>query len=87
MSTILTVQFKNRNMEFTGRTYDFELVANATPPKTGSVIRMLSEDGSKAVCNGTRVKVIAVKASSDCLQPQVISYAESSMDEPSLAGL
>ena len=83
----LTVQFKNRNMEFTGRTYDFQLVLGAEPPKVGDVIRMLSDDGSRAVCNGTRVKVLAVKETSDCAQPQVISYARSSMDEPSISGL
>lgn len=84
---VLTVQFKNRNMEFTGRTYDYQLVIGTEPPKVGDVIRMLSEDGSRAVCNGTRVKVVAVKEKSDCVQPQVISYARASMDEPSLTGL
>lgn len=83
----LTVQFKNRNMEFTGKTYDFQLAVNATPPQVGDVIRMFSEDGSRAVCNGTRVKVIAVKDQSDCAQSQVISYARASMDEPSISGL
>ena len=67
----LTVQF-HRGEEFVGKSY---------------VIRMLSDDEKRAICNGTRVKVLAVKAESDCAQPQVISYKMSSMEEPSLTGL
>lgn len=85
--SVISVQFKNRAMEFGGRTYDFELVDAIAAPQVGDVIRMLSADGTKAVCNGTRVKVIAVKEASDCIQPQIISYSMSSMDEPSLTGL
>lgn len=82
----LTVQF-HRGEEFVGKSYDYQLVVGKEPPKVGDVIRMLSDDEKRAICNGTRVKVLAVKAESDCAQPQVISYKKSSMEEPSLTGL
>lgn len=82
----LTVQF-HRGEEFVGKSYDYQLVVGKEPPKVGDVIRMLSDDEKRVICNGTRVKVLAVKAESDCAQPQVISYKMSSMEEPSLTGL
>lgn len=82
----LTVQF-HRGAEFVGKSYDYQLVVGKEPPKVGDVIRMLSDDEKRAICNGTRVKVLAVKEESDCAQPQVISYARASMDEPSISGL
>lgn len=78
----ITVVFKNKELVFGGRSYDFEVVGK--PPNKGDIIRMLSEDGSKAVCNGTRVKVIDVKSSSSNSQ-QRISCVASSMSEPSLS--
>lgn len=82
----LTVQF-HRGEEFVGKSYDYQLVIGKEPPKVGDVIRMLSDDEKRAICNGTRVKVLAVKEESECAQPQVISYARASMDEPSISGL
>lgn len=82
----LTVQF-HRGEEFVGKSYDYQLVVGKEPPKVGDVIRMLSDDEKRAICNGTRVKVLAVKEESECAQPQVISYARASMDEPSISGL
>ena len=80
----LEVQFKDKNLNWHGKTYDFELTKSSKPPKIGSVIRMLSEDGTKAVCNGTRVRVIAVKPQSS-RSIETISYVESSLDEPSIS--
>lgn len=81
----ISVVFKNKNMEFGGKAYDFELSPSAAVPKTGSIIRMLTEDGSKVVCNGTRVKVVGSKSVSTTAAEQRISYVDSSMDEPSLS--
>lgn len=78
----VTVQFKNKQLVFGGRTYDYEVVGDV--PKTGDVIRMLSEDGTKAVCNGTRVKVVDVKPTST-FSIQKIKAVQSSLDEPSLS--
>jgi hypothetical protein len=78
----VTVQFKNKQLVFGGRTYDYEVVGDV--PKKGDVIRMLSEDGTKAVCNGTRVKVVDVKPTS-AFSIQKISCVQSSLDEPSLS--
>lgn len=77
----VTVQFKNKQLIFGGRTYDYEVVGDV--PKKDDVIRMLSEDGTKAVCNGTRVKVVDVKPTST-FSIQKISCVQSSLDEPSL---
>lgn len=77
----ISVLFKNREMKFGGKVYDFKV---DKAPEVGSIIRMMSEDGSKPVCNGTRVKVVAVKEKSDAAA-QVITYKMSSMDEHSIS--
>ena len=59
----ITVQFKKNNV-FSGKTYDYEIKGKTTP-KVGDIIRMYSPDGSKKVCNATRVKVLAVKSFSE----------------------
>ena len=78
----IEVQFKNKQLVFGGKTYDYEVVGEV--PKKGSIIRMLNEDRSKAVANGTRVKVVDVKPTS-ASSIQKVSYVKSSLDEPSLS--
>ena len=78
----IEVQFKNKQLVFGGKTYDYEVVGEV--PKKGSIIRMLNEDKSKAVANGTRVKVIDVKPTSTS-SIQKVSCVKSSLDEPSLS--
>ncbi len=80
----VTVQFRNRENEFCGKTYDFELCENTPTPPIGSIIRMVNEEG-KPVCNRTRVKVVDVKYAAAHAEPQTIKYQMSSMDEPSIA--
>ena len=80
---VISVQFKNRDMEFRGKTYDFELAPNETVPAKGAIIRMVDPDGKK-VCNYTRVKVVDVKNTSDKTQG-LVRCVPSSMDEPSIA--
>lgn len=82
---VISVQFKNKEMKFGGKVYDFKLADKVSPPKTGSIIRMLNRDGTKVVCHGTRVKVVEVKTDSKFLEPDEISYIESSLDEPSIS--
>lgn len=80
----ITVQFKNANLVFGGKKYDYQLSKGVTsPPKVGDIIRMYGEKGEK-VCNATRVRVVDVKQESDksyC----IIVPKPSSLDEPSIA--
>ena len=78
----ITVQFKKNNV-FSGKTYAYEIKGQTTP-KVGDIIRMYSPDGSKKVCNATRVKVLAVKSFSEKSESE-ISYVESSLEEPSIS--
>ena len=80
---VISVQFKNRDMEFQGKTYDFELAPNETTPEKGAIIRMTDTEGKK-VCNYTRVRVVDIKEKSDKAQG-LIRCVASSMDEPSIA--
>ena len=79
----ITVQFRNRDNIFSGKSYDYEINSKKRP-KVGDIIRMYSPDGGKRVCNATRVKVLAVKSTSEKSEAE-ISYVESSMEEPSIA--
>lgn len=76
------VQFKNKDLVFGGKTYDYEVVGEV--PKKGDIIRMMSEDGRKKVCNATRVKVVDVKPQS-AASIQKISCVKSSLNEPSIS--
>jgi DNA replicative helicase MCM subunit Mcm2 (Cdc46/Mcm family) len=78
----ISVQFRNKFNDFSGKTYDFEVVGGV--PKAGAIIRMVSEDMTKKVCNGTRVKVVGVKAISSTSQDKVRCIL-ASMDEPSIS--
>lgn len=80
---VIEVKFKGRDMEFRGKSYDFELASDVAVPEVGSIIRMEDLEG-KAVCNRTRVLVTGIKESSDKTQG-LIRYAMSSLDEPSIA--
>ena len=75
---VVSVQFKNKNKEFTGRTYDYELCEGEVVPEKGDIIRMLDEN-YELLCYGTRVKVVDVKDSDEDLVK--IRYMEASMDE------
>mgnify|MGYP003540026991 CR=1 FL=1 len=54
---VVTVQFKDKNKVFKGRTYDYLLNKNEEKPVIGSVIRMMDNDYNW-LANGTRVKVV-----------------------------
>ena len=76
----VTVQFKDINHVFKGKLYDYELNKEEEVPEKGSIIRMLDEDYNY-ICNGTRVKVVDIKATSTRVEPTVIRYIQSSMEE------
>ena len=81
----ITVQFHNRDNDFSGREYDFDVAGGV--PKIGSVIRMVSEDMTKKVCNGTRVKVVGHKTVSSTASPDRVRCVLASMNEPSITKL
>ena len=77
----ITVQFKDKNKNFKGRTYDFKLAKDVVPPRSGDIIRMYNEDGGKC-CNGTRVKVVDVKVYSRTADlKKIIRYEEAALDD------
>ena len=76
----ISVMFKDKNKVFKGKSYDFKLATSETP-KVGSIIRMYNADFTKVVCNATRVKVMAVKETSDAAANEPISYIETTLDD------
>lgn len=56
----ISVQFKDRNKVFKGKTYDYKLDEKEKIPKKGAIVRMFDED-NEFVAYGTRVKVVDVK--------------------------
>lgn len=76
---IVTIQFKDINKNFRGRTYDYELCDGEETPKVNDIIRMMDKDYN-FICNGTRVKVVDVKAKSKVPQLVSIHYLEDSLD-------
>lgn len=75
----ISVQFKDKNKIFKGKTYDYELLTNVTP-QVGDIIRMLDKD-NEPVCYGTRVKVVAVKTETDVKVWDKVNYLLSSFDD------
>lgn len=77
---IVTVQFKNKDKVFSGKTYDYILNKNEEVPKQGSIIRMMDKNYNY-IYNGTRVKVVALRKEkfSDSLLTE-IKYVTSTLD-------
>ena len=81
MGYYITIQFKDKDKVFKGRTYDFRLNDNVSPPSVGSIIRMYKPDGHK-MCNATRVKVLNVMRSSAMANDdEPIEYELASLDD------
>lgn len=59
----ITVQFKDAQKNFRGRTYDYEVYEDEPTLTKGDIIRMMDND-LNYICNGTRVKVVDVKNTS-----------------------
>lgn len=52
----VNVKFKNRKMEFIGKTYSYELAADEEVPKDGEIVRLMDEDYNY-LNHGTRIRV------------------------------
>lgn len=78
---VITVQFKDRNKNFRGKTYDYLLHKEEPLPKDGDIIRMMDEDYNY-LCYGTRVKVTGIRHSgpSDKEKLSVIRYVAATLD-------
>lgn len=78
---VITVQFKDRNKNFRGRTYDYLLHKEEDIPKNGDIIRMMDENYSY-LYHGTRVKVTNLRHSvpSDKEKLSVIRYVAATLD-------
>ena len=79
---VITVQFKDRNKNFCGKTYDYILHGEEKLPKNGAIIRMMDSEYNY-ICNGTRVRVESVRHTSvsDMLKLSTIRYITSTMEE------
>ena len=75
----VTVQFKDRNKVFKGRTYDYLLNKEETAPQVGQVIRLMDDDYNY-LCYGTRVKVVGVKETSEVKEPVSVRYVVASLE-------
>ena len=69
----VTVQFKDRNKVFKGRTYDYLLNREEAVPRVGQIIRLM-DDNYNYLCYGTRVKVVGVKETSEVKEPVSVRY-------------
>ena len=77
--TIISVQFKNKNKEFVGKTYDYLLNKTEDKPCRGDIIRLMDKD-CNWIAYGTRVKVTDVVLSTKAPNLQEVTYIQSSMD-------
>lgn len=75
----VTVQFKDRNKVFKGRTYDYLLNREETVPRVGQIIRLM-DDNYNYLCYGTRVKVVGVKETSEVKEPVSVRYVVASLE-------
>lgn len=75
----VTVQFKDRNKVFKGRTYDYLLNREETVPQVGQIIRLM-DDNYSYLCYGTRVKVVGVKETSEVKEPVSVRYVVASLE-------
>ena len=78
---VITVQFKDRNKNFRGKTYDYILHKEETIPKNGEIIRMMNENYNY-LYYGTRVRVTGIRHSvpSDKEKLSVIPHVTATLD-------
>lgn len=57
---VISVQFKDSNKVFRGKTYDYILHKDEEPPKKNSIIRMMDKNYDW-IAYGTRVKIVDVR--------------------------
>lgn len=78
---VITVQFKDRNKNFRGKTYDYLLHKEEVIPKNGDIIRMMDENYNY-LYYGTRTKVVGIRHSvpSDKEKLSIIRYVTATLD-------
>lgn len=78
--TIISVQFKNKNKEFTGKIYDFLLNNEEEAPSNGDIIRLM-DNSYDYKFYGTRLKVVDAKfVAEPPLDLEEVRYLKASMD-------
>lgn len=79
--TVISVQFKNRNKEFVGKTYDFLLNKEEEVPNEGDIVRLM-DNAYDYLFYGTRVKVVEAKfETAERNDLQEVRYITSSLDD------
>lgn len=76
----ITVQFKNKDKVFRGRTYDYLLNKEEDVPEVGQIVRLMDSDYNY-LCYGTRVKVVDVKEKSEVKEPMTVRYVTASLED------
>lgn len=78
---VISVQFKDKNKVFKGRSYDYLLHKEEKVPSCGNIIRMMDENYNYAY-NGTRVKVVGVRneTEEDKKNLLVVRYIKTTLD-------
>ena len=77
---VITVQFKDRNKNFRGRTYDYLLHKEEDIPKNGDIIRMMDENYNY-LYYGTRTRIVNVRKETErYMGLKVIRYINATME-------
>ncbi len=77
---VITVQFKDRNKNFRGKTYDYLLHKEEDIPKNGDIIRMMDENYGY-LYHGTRTRIVNVrKETGRDMGLKVIRYINATME-------
>lgn len=77
----ISVQFKDRNKVFKGKTYDYKLHEKEKVPKKGAIVRMLNSD-YEYLHYGTRLMVTDVKEESDSADNELkVRLIETTLDD------
>lgn len=76
----ITIQFKNKDKVFCGKTYDFLLNKEEDVPEVGQIVRLMDSDYNY-ICYGTRVKIVDVKEKSEVKEPWIVRYVTASLED------
>ena len=77
---VITVQFKDCNKNFRGKTYEYILHKEETIPKNGDIIRMMDENYNY-LCYGTRTRIVNVRKETERdMGLKVMRYINATME-------
>ena len=77
---VITVQFKDRNKNFRGRTYDYLLHKEEDIPNNGDIIRMMDENYNY-LYYGTRTRIVNMRKETERdMGLKVIRYINATME-------